>query len=43
LKAVLVRSARLKRNDEPLVSRFHSPMNAGDQEDAAIICAATLG
>jgi hypothetical protein len=40
LKAVLARSARLKRNDEPLISRFQSPMAAGDQEDAAIIRAA---
>lgn len=40
LKAVLAGSARLRRNDEPLVSRFHLPATADDQQDAATLRAA---
>jgi hypothetical protein len=40
LKAVLSRSAQLKRNDEPLFSRFQAPANDGDRQDAEVIAAA---
>jgi glycosyltransferase involved in cell wall biosynthesis len=37
LRAVLAASAGLKRNDEPMVSRFQAPLTAADREDAAIV------
>src|SRR5262249_32925317 len=37
LKAVLSRTAQLRRNNEPLFSRFQAPANDGDRRDAAII------
>jgi glycosyltransferase involved in cell wall biosynthesis len=40
LHAVLSRWARLKRDDEPLVSRFRPPQSADDRDDAATIAAA---
>ena len=40
LKALLDGSARLRRNDEPLISRFQAPESAADKEDAAIIASA---
>jgi hypothetical protein len=40
LKAVLSRSARRRRNDEPLFSRFQSPATALDRDDASVLMAA---
>lgn len=37
LKALLSRTAQLKRNDEPLFSRFRAPANDGDRQDVKII------